>query len=97
MIAAQIDHPPAPALGIAPPQILGPFYPVCERPDLAADLACASDSGAEAQGQLIHVRGRVLIPPSDQEITALAHYLTHLWRMLGESLQWSFEKIMRKA
>jgi hypothetical protein len=33
----------------------------------------------------------------DEEITALAHYLAHLQRMLGESAQRSFEKIMRKA
>jgi hypothetical protein len=35
-------------------------------------------------------------PLSDEEITALAHYLTHLERMLSESVQRSFEKIMRK-
>lgn len=27
------------ALELTPPQIVGPFYPVSERPDLAADLA----------------------------------------------------------
>jgi protocatechuate 3,4-dioxygenase, beta subunit len=48
------------ALPITPPQILGPFYPVSERPDLAADLACSGDGAPEAEGQLIHVRGRVL-------------------------------------
>lgn len=51
---------PARALPITPPQILGPFYPLCERPDLAGDLARPGDSAAEARGQLIHVRGRVL-------------------------------------
>jgi protocatechuate 3,4-dioxygenase beta subunit len=50
----------AAALAITPPQIVGPFYPVSERPDLATDLARPSGSTAEAQGQLIHVRGRVL-------------------------------------
>jgi protocatechuate 3,4-dioxygenase, beta subunit len=55
-----IGHLPARTLAITPPQILGPFYPVCERPDLAADMARPSDRGGEAQGQLLHVRGRVL-------------------------------------
>jgi protocatechuate 3,4-dioxygenase, beta subunit len=48
------------ALAITPPQIVGPFYPVSERPDLTTDLARPRGSGAEAQGQLIYVSGRVL-------------------------------------
>jgi protocatechuate 3,4-dioxygenase, beta subunit len=56
----RIDPAPARALAITPPQILGPFYPVSERPELAADLACPGDSAGEAQGQFITVRGRVL-------------------------------------
>src|SRR3954471_22638448 len=48
------------ALEITPPQIVGPFYPVSERPDLAPDLARPRGSTADAQGQLIHVIGRVL-------------------------------------
>lgn len=52
----------AAALAITPPQIVGPFYPVSERPDLATDLAGPSGSNAEAQGQLIYVEGRVLTP-----------------------------------
>jgi protocatechuate 3,4-dioxygenase, beta subunit len=43
-----------------PPQILGPFYPVTDHPDLTADLARPTGSAAEAQGQLIYVSGRVL-------------------------------------
>ena len=46
------------ALAITPPQIVGPFYPVTECPDLAADLARPSGSTAEARGQLIYVSGR---------------------------------------
>jgi protocatechuate 3,4-dioxygenase beta subunit len=56
----RIDPAPARVLAITPPQILGPFYPVSERPDPAADLARPGGGAAEAQGQLIHVRGRVL-------------------------------------
>jgi protocatechuate 3,4-dioxygenase, beta subunit len=56
----QTDRRDATTLAITPPQIVGPFYPVSERPELAADLARPSGSTAEAQGQLIHVRGRVL-------------------------------------
>jgi protocatechuate 3,4-dioxygenase beta subunit len=47
-------------LQITPPQIVGPFYPIAERPDLAADLARPTGSAAEARGQLLHVTGRVL-------------------------------------
>jgi protocatechuate 3,4-dioxygenase, beta subunit len=47
-------------LASTPPQILGPFYPVTDRPDLTADLARPTGSAAEAQGQLIYVSGRVL-------------------------------------
>jgi protocatechuate 3,4-dioxygenase beta subunit len=47
-------------LQITQPQILGPFYPVAERPDLAGDLARPSGCAGEARGQLLYVMGRVL-------------------------------------
>ena len=56
----QMSRAGAPRLQITPPQILGPFYPVAERPDPAADLARPAGTAAEAGGQLIYVRGRVL-------------------------------------
>jgi len=56
----RIAPAPARVLAITPPQILGPFYPVSEHPDLATDLTRSGGNPAEAQGQLIHVRGRVL-------------------------------------
>lgn len=56
----QMDRGDKEILEITPPQILGPFYPLSERPDLAADLARPSGSATEAQGQLILVMGRVL-------------------------------------
>lgn len=56
----QMDRGDTAVLEITPPQILGPFYPLSERPDLAADLARPSGSAAEARGQLILVRGQVL-------------------------------------
>jgi protocatechuate 3,4-dioxygenase beta subunit len=56
----RIGAAPAKALAITPPQILGPFYPMSERSDLATDLARSGGGAAEAEGQLIHVRGRVL-------------------------------------
>ena len=56
----QMDRAGTPRLQITPPQILGPFYPVAERPDPAADLARPAGTAAEAGGQLIYVRGRVL-------------------------------------
>jgi protocatechuate 3,4-dioxygenase beta subunit len=47
-------------LRITPPQIVGPFYPVAEHPDLAGDLARPSSGVGEARGQLLYVMGRVL-------------------------------------
>ena len=55
----QMDAGGAPRLAITPPQIVGPFYPVTERPDLAANLARPSGSAAEARGQLLYLTGRV--------------------------------------
>ena len=56
----QMNAGGTPRLAITPPQIVGPFYPVTERPDLAANLARPSGSADEARGQLLYVRGRVL-------------------------------------
>jgi hypothetical protein len=53
---ARIDNglqfTPDTALGLpmTPPQILGPFYPVSERPDLAGDLTRPSGQQGEAPG-----------------------------------------------
>ena len=61
---------------ITPPQIVGPFYPVSERPDLATDLARPTGSAAEAQGQLIYVRGRVLTPSGEP----VSHARIDVWQ-----------------
>jgi protocatechuate 3,4-dioxygenase beta subunit len=63
-------------LQITPPQILGPFYPVAERPDLAADLARPSGSVAEARGQLLYVTGRVLNSSGEP----VAHARIEIWQ-----------------
>jgi protocatechuate 3,4-dioxygenase beta subunit len=47
-------------LQITPPQVVGPFYPVAERPDLAGDLTRPGGGAGEARGRLIYVMGRVL-------------------------------------
>jgi protocatechuate 3,4-dioxygenase, beta subunit len=47
-------------LQMTQPQIVGPFYPVAQPPDLAGDLAKPNAGAAEAQGQLLYVMGRVL-------------------------------------
>jgi protocatechuate 3,4-dioxygenase beta subunit len=65
-----------PRLQITPPQIVGPFYPVAERPDLAADLARPSGSAAEARGQLLHVVGRVLSRSGEP----VAHARIEIWQ-----------------
>jgi protocatechuate 3,4-dioxygenase, beta subunit len=60
---ASSEQPPAGGgrrLQITPPQVVGPFYPVAERPDLAGDLARPSGGAGEARGQLLYVMGRVL-------------------------------------
>lgn len=66
----------AKAFAITPPQILGPFYPVSERPDLSADLARPSGSAKEAQGQLICVTGRVLASSG----APVAHARIDVWQ-----------------
>jgi protocatechuate 3,4-dioxygenase, beta subunit len=63
-------------LEITPPQIVGPFYPVSERPDLAADLARPSCSGGEAQGQLLYVMGRVITSLGEP----VAHARIDVWQ-----------------
>jgi protocatechuate 3,4-dioxygenase beta subunit len=68
--------PEARAFSITPPQILGPFYPVTECPELAADLARPSGSTAEAQGQLIYVSGRVLASSG----TPVPHARIDIWQ-----------------
>jgi protocatechuate 3,4-dioxygenase beta subunit len=62
---SQMNRGSAPRLEITPPQILGPFYPVAESPDLAADLARPAGSAAEARGQRLYVMGRVLTRSGD--------------------------------
>src|SRR5688500_4856437 len=46
-------------LQITPSQVVGPFYPVAECPDLAGKLARLGGTG-EARAQLLYVMGRVL-------------------------------------
>jgi len=71
-----VNRAGAGALEITPPQIVGPFYPVSERPDLAADLARPSGSTAEAQGQLLYVTGRVLASSGDP----VPHVCIDVWQ-----------------
>jgi len=51
---AQADLPPTPSA------ILGPFYPVIKPAEQDSDLSHLSGHRARAQGQVIHVAGRVL-------------------------------------
>ena len=71
-----MDPAGTPRLQITPPQILGPFYPIAERPDLAADLARPAGSAAEAAGQLIYVSGRVLTRSGKP----VAHARIEIWQ-----------------
>lgn len=71
-----MDPDKTPRLQITPPQILGPFYPLAERPDLAADLARPAGSAAEAGGELIYVRGRVLASSGKP----VAHARIEIWQ-----------------
>jgi protocatechuate 3,4-dioxygenase, beta subunit len=64
------------AFGITPPQIVGPFYPVSECPDLVADMARPSGSTATAQGQVIYVTGRVLTSSG----APVAHARVDIWQ-----------------
>src|SRR5947209_7350979 len=72
----QTGHHDQGSLAITPPQIVGPFYPVSERPDEASDLARPSGSTSEARGQLIHIRGRVLTRAG----VPVAHACMDIWQ-----------------
>jgi protocatechuate 3,4-dioxygenase, beta subunit len=65
-----------PRLEITPPQIVGPFYPVAQLPDLAADLVRPSGSAAAARGELICVRGHVLTASG----APVAHARIEIWQ-----------------
>jgi protocatechuate 3,4-dioxygenase, beta subunit len=47
-------------LRMTPPQVVGPFYPVGEPPEIAGDLTRPSGAAGEARGQLVYAMGRVL-------------------------------------
>jgi protocatechuate 3,4-dioxygenase, beta subunit len=49
-----------PALRRTPDQIMGPFWPTAAMPDRSGDLTRISGRAGQAQGQLLHVMGRVL-------------------------------------
>jgi protocatechuate 3,4-dioxygenase beta subunit len=71
-----MDHTDTRVFAITPPQIVGPFYPVTERPDLAADLARPSGSVGEARGQLLYIAGRVLTRSGEP----VAHAHIDVWQ-----------------
>jgi protocatechuate 3,4-dioxygenase, beta subunit len=50
----------AQALKRTPGQILGPFYPVLKPPNQGADLTTIPGKPGRAEGQVIHVMGRVI-------------------------------------
>jgi len=50
----------AQALRRTPGQILGPFYPVLKPPSQGADLTTVPGKPGHAEGQVIHVMGRVV-------------------------------------
>jgi protocatechuate 3,4-dioxygenase beta subunit len=75
-LRTQMAPPDTPRLQITPPQILGPFYPVAGRPELAGDLARPAGSAAEAAGQLIYLRGRVLTRSGKP----VAHARIEIWQ-----------------
>jgi protocatechuate 3,4-dioxygenase, beta subunit len=72
----QLTRDSTPRLEITPPQIVGPFYPVSELPDVAADLTRPAGSAAAARGELICVRGRVLTASG----AAVAHATIEIWQ-----------------
>jgi len=70
----RITRPPR--LQITPPQIVGPFYPVSELPDVAVDLTRPAGSAAAARGELICVSGRVLAASG----APVGHALIEIWQ-----------------
>jgi protocatechuate 3,4-dioxygenase beta subunit len=53
------DAPPLRVLALTPDQILGPFYPLMGKPTRGGDLVQLPGRKSRAQGQIIHVTGRV--------------------------------------
>jgi protocatechuate 3,4-dioxygenase beta subunit len=53
------DHPSPAPLARTPDQVLGPFYPFMHEPSCGGDLTALPGRRHQAQGQIIHVMGRV--------------------------------------
>jgi len=73
---AQMEDGGKRRLAITPPQILGPFYPLSEPPDLAADLARPLGSVADAAGQLLYLTGQVFTRCGEP----VAHVRIEIWQ-----------------
>ncbi|HET6603570.1 MAG TPA: protocatechuate 3,4-dioxygenase [Xanthomonadaceae bacterium] len=59
-----------------PRQTMGPFFPVGEHPETDVDLTRLAGHSARAQGQIIHVQGRVL----DPDCAPVEGALVDLWQ-----------------
>ncbi len=59
-----------------PAQALGPFYPRTLPLDRDADLATVAGAGARAQGEIVHLAGRVL----DEDERAVAGARVEIWQ-----------------
>lgn len=65
-----------PRLPRTPEQILGPFYPVAKPLDQDADLTIVQGKSRRAQGQVIHLMGRVL----DREGNPVTGARVEIWQ-----------------
>jgi protocatechuate 3,4-dioxygenase, beta subunit len=81
---AQLASGGARRLQITPPQIVGPFYPVAERPDLGGDLARPSGCVGVARGELLYVLGRVLTCAGEP----VAGARIEIWQANAEGKYW---------
>lgn len=61
---------------VTPPQVEGPFYPIRDRADEDADLTHVEGRSGTAEGQIIHVEGRVL----DEACEPVEDALVEIWQ-----------------
>lgn len=66
----------SPACVPTPAQTSGPFYPTGDQPDEDFDLTRVAGRDGVAEGEVIHVRGRVL----DEECRPVADALVEIWQ-----------------
>lgn len=75
-IAVATRRDPSVCADATPRQAEGPFYPTRDREDEDMDLTRVAGRAARAQGEVVHVRGRVL----DEECQPIEGAIVEIWQ-----------------